>query len=175
MSRPPGAPTCRIHCQSQVVFSPVRFIPLATLQGPRPHRRHLLHKPPRLRHSLCCRVQLQNRYFRTFGESSREPTVANREPYVSGGSRAIRKVPWTPLASSRRVQTGCLSWTRAGGAHGSLSKQWATRGSIRGLSGSRKFETCPDSGAKSSEGILFCEYLLQRPQRCGKRLCRDHS
>ena len=27
-----------------------------------------------------------------------------------------------PLASSRRVQTGCLSWTRASSSHGSLSK-----------------------------------------------------
>ena len=53
----------------------------------------------------------------------------------------------SPLASSRRVQTGCLLWTRASSSHGSLSKQWATMGSIRGLSGSQKFETCPGWGA----------------------------
>jgi hypothetical protein len=32
----------------------------------------------------------------------------------------------------------------------SLSKQWSTMGSIRGLTGWQKFETCPDWGAKVS-------------------------
>ncbi len=40
------------------------------------------YKPRRLRHSLRCHVQFQSRYFHTVGESSPEPTVANREPYV---------------------------------------------------------------------------------------------
>ena len=57
------------------------------------------------------------------------------------------EVALAPLASSRRVQTGRLSWTRATGSHGSLSKQRASRGSIRGLTGWRKFETCPVWGA----------------------------
>ena len=30
-------------------------------------------------------------------------------------------------------------------------------------------------GLKPSGGISFCEYLLQRPQRGGERLCRDYS
>src|SRR5450756_824991 len=33
----------------------------------------------------------------------------------------------------------------------------------------------PTWGGSSSGGISFCEHLLQRPQRGGKRLCRDHS
>ena len=66
-----------------------------------------------------------------------------RQPSAFRADHAIRKLPWAPLASSRRVQTGCLSWTRASSSHGSHSKQWATRGSIRGLTGWRKFETCP--------------------------------
>ncbi|SPF55838.1 hypothetical protein SBA4_7470005 [Candidatus Sulfopaludibacter sp. SbA4] len=38
-----------------------------------------------------------------------------------------------------------------------------------------KFESRPDWGANSSGGSSFCEYLLQRPQRGGERLCRDYS
>src|SRR5450759_3800645 len=38
-----------------------------------------------------------------------------------------------------------------------------------------KCETCPRRGANSCGGISFCEYFLQRPQRGGERLCRDHS
>jgi hypothetical protein len=50
--------------------------------------------------------------------------------------------------SSRRVQGGCPSCTRATGLDGSLSKQWATTGSITGPIGPQKFETCPRWGAK---------------------------
>ena len=70
-----------------------------------------------------------------------------RQPSAFRADRAIRKLPWAPWASSRRVQTGCLSWTRASISHGSPSKQWATTGSIRGPTGRQKFETCPDWGA----------------------------
>jgi hypothetical protein len=50
-----------------------------------------------------------------------------RQPSAFRADHAIRTLPWAPLASSRRVQTGCLSWTRASSSHGSLSKQWATK------------------------------------------------
>src|ERR1035441_10350699 len=32
-----------------------------------------------------------------------------------------------------------------------------------------------EGGGKSSGGVSFREYLLQRPQRGGERLCRDYS
>jgi len=60
---------------------------------------------------------------------------------VPAESRATGKLSWAPLASSRRIQTGCLPWTRASSSHGSLSKQWATMGSIIGPTGKQKFET----------------------------------
>ena len=44
-------------------------------------------------------------------------------------------------------------------------------GSITATSGPQKFEMCPVWGAKSSGGVSFREYLLQRPQRGGERLC----
>src|ERR1022692_3313809 len=49
------------------------------------------------------------------------------------------------------------------------STRLTTTGSLR------EFEMRPRRGANSSGGISFCEYLLQRPQRGGERLCRDHS
>ncbi len=42
--------------------------------------------------------------------------------------------------------------------HGSLSKHWATKGSIRGLTRWRKFETCPVWGATDLH-IDFVEHL----------------
>jgi hypothetical protein len=57
--------------------------------------------------------------------AQRLPTFL-RQPSAFRADHAIRKLPWAPLASSRRVQTGRLSWTRASSSHGSLSKQWAT-------------------------------------------------
>src|ERR1035438_3284175 len=39
----------------------------------------------------------------------------------------------------------------------------------------QKFETRPRRGGNSSGGVSFCEYLLQRPQRGGERLCGDYS
>src|ERR1017187_6011426 len=74
--------------------------------------------------------------------------------------------------SSKRVHDGD---PRARSSHGSLSKQWAAMGSVKRPAGWQKFETCPDWGANSSGGISFREYLLQRPQRGGERLCRDYS
>jgi hypothetical protein len=46
---------------------------------------------------------------------------------------------------------------------GSLSKQWATMGSIKGLTGWRKFETCPMWGATPVArfcGLSFCFFNL---------------
>src|ERR1017187_1602782 len=74
--------------------------------------------------------------------------------------------------SSKRVHDGD---PRASSSHGSLSKQWATMGSVKRPAGGQKFETCPGWGANSSGGVSFREYLLQRPQRGGERLCRDYS
>src|SRR5437879_3834879 len=66
---------------------------------------------------------------------------------VDASSGSYLGLPWQVRDVSR---PGYLSWTRANSSHGSLSKQLATMGSIRGLTGSRKFETCPDWGATTS-------------------------
>ena len=86
-----------------------------------------------------------------------------RQPSAFRADHAIRKLPWAPLASSRRVQTGCLSWTRASSSHGSPSKQWATIGSIKGPTGRRKFEMRPGWGASRFPCFLtlpFCFFAL---------------
>jgi hypothetical protein len=52
-------------------------------------------------------------------ETPQSRTVAYCSLVVSE-SRAMRELPWAPLASSRRVQTGRPLWTSVGGALESL-------------------------------------------------------
>jgi hypothetical protein len=79
------------------------------------------------------------------------------------------------LKGSRRNSAGYPVWM---GAPVLRACPWSER-SWTGSSGPcfrlHKFETCPDWGGNSTGGVSFREYLLQRPQRGGERLCRDYS